>query len=230
MKFKKLGVISIVILWIFILIISFFIGMTYHWASTTEIKTTKDYGQIVVDENDIADYKTFTVVPEKYSALEQIEYPIRKTISLYMQANNLRLSTGTHEFTRINGSLDDYINKEFRFEEKTNKSEVVEVPVSDVESIAKEQEGGITKEEAESLCREMLGDKAEENSFPISYRCISAVSANNKLYYVMHITWLVDNNHWSYIGNCYVSSDGKEIYDGIVSPAKYEMTELRWSK
>ena len=230
MKFKKLGVISIIILWIVTLIISFFIGMTYHWASTAEIKMTKDYGQIVVDENDIADYKIFTVVPEKYSALEQIEYPIRKTISLYMQANNLRLSTGTQEFTRINGSLDDYINKEFRFEEITNKSEVVEVPISDVESIAKEKEDGITKEEAESLCRERLGDKAEENGFPISYRCIGAVSANEKLYYAMHITWLVDNNHWSYIGNCYVSSDGKEIYDGIVSPARYEITELRWSK
>ena len=25
-------------------------------------------------------------------------------------------------------------------------------------------------------------------------------------------------------------ADIKEIYDGIVSPAKYEMTELRWSK
>ena len=230
MRFKKLGVISIIILWFVTLIISFFIGMAYHWASTTEIKMNKDYGQIIVDENDFADYKTFTVVPEKYSSLEQIEYPIRKTISLYMQANNLRLSAGTHEFTRINGNLDDYINKEFQFEEITNKSEVVEVPISDVESIAKEQEDGITKEEAESLCREMLGDKAEENSFPISYRCISAVSANNKLYYVMHITWLVDNNHWSYIGNCYVSSDGKEIYDGIVSTSKYEMTELRWSK
>ena len=53
MKLKKLGAISIVVLWIFTLIISFFIGKTYHWASTTEIKTTKDYGQIVVDENDI---------------------------------------------------------------------------------------------------------------------------------------------------------------------------------
>ena len=91
--------------------------MTYHWASTTEIKTTKDYSQIVVEENDVADYKIFIDVPEKYDALEQIEEPIRKTISLYMQANNLKLSVGEHEFTRINGSLDEYINEEFQFEE-----------------------------------------------------------------------------------------------------------------
>jgi len=112
--------------------------------------------------------------------------------------------------------------------EKENSRYIVEIPISDVESIAKEQDNGITKEEAERLCLEIMGDKADENGFPISYRCISAVSANDKLYYVMHITWLVDNHHWSYIGNCYVSSDGKEIYDGIVSPARYEMTRLKW--
>lgn len=123
MKFKKFGVISIVVLWIVTLIISFFVGMTYHWASTTEIKTTKDYSQIVVKENDIADYSIFIDIPEQYEALKQIEEPIRKTISLYMQSNNLKLSEGTHEFTRINGKLDEYINEEFRFEEITNRSE-----------------------------------------------------------------------------------------------------------
>jgi len=112
----------------------------------------------------------------------------------------------------------------------TTKDYIAEVPISEVESIAKEQKNGITKQEAENLCRKVLGEKAEENGFPISYRCISAVSADNKLYYVMNIAWLVNNNHWSYIGNCYVSSDGQEIYDGIASPAKYEMTELRWKQ
>ena len=92
MKFKKFGVISIVVLWIVTLIISFFVGMTYHWASTTEIKTTKDYSQIVVKENDIADYSIFIDIPEQYEALKQIEEPIRKTISLYMQSNNLKLA------------------------------------------------------------------------------------------------------------------------------------------
>ncbi len=240
MKLKKFGVILTIVLWIATLVISFFVGMTYHWASTTEIKTTKDYSQIVVEENDVVDYKIFLEIPKEYSALEQIEEPIRKTISLYMQANNLKLSEGTHEFTQINGNLDEYINQEFRFEKitensiedetKANADYIVEVPISDVETIVNEQENGIMKQEAESLCREILGDKAEENGFPISYRCISAVSANNKLYYVMHITWLVDNNHWSYIGNCFVSSDGREIYDGIVSPSKYKMTELRWKQ
>ena len=110
-------------------------------------------------------------------------------------------------------------------EQKVDKT-IVEVPISDVESIA----NGITKQEAENLCRDVLGEKAEENGFPISYRCISAVSVNDELYYVMHITWLVNGNHWSYIGNCFVASNGQKIYDGVVSQGKYEMTELRWEK
>ncbi len=122
--FKKLGVFLTIFIWISTVVISFFIGMTYHWASTTEIKTDKDYSQITVDENEIVDYSVFIDIPEKYKALEQIEEPIRKTISLYMQSNNLKLSEGTHEFTRINGNLDEYINKEFRFEEIANKSKV----------------------------------------------------------------------------------------------------------
>ena len=115
--FKKLGVFLTIVIWIATLVISFFVGILFQWASTTEIKTDKDYSQIVVEKNDIADYSVFIDVPEKYSALEQIEEPIRKTISLYMQANNLKLSAGTHNFTRFDGSLDEYINEEFQFEE-----------------------------------------------------------------------------------------------------------------
>ncbi len=113
--------------------------------------------------------------------------------------------------------------------EQTLDDDIVEVPVSDVEAITS-KENGLTMQDAEELCGEVLGDKAEENDFPISYRCIGAVSVHDTLYYVMHITWLVNGDHWSYIGNCFVSSDGQEIYDGIVSPEEYKMTELRWSK
>ena len=115
--FKKLGIFLTIAIWIATLVISFFVGMLFQWASTTEIKTAKDYSKIVVEENDIADYNIFIDIPEKYSALEQIEEPIRKTISLCMQANNLKLSAGTHNFTRFDGSLDEYINEEFQFEE-----------------------------------------------------------------------------------------------------------------
>lgn len=119
-------------------------------------------------------------------------------------------------------------------EQRTNEAlvagNIAELPIEEVETIAKQSANGLTSLDAEQLCAEVLGDKAKENGFPISYKCISAVSANDKLYYVMHITWLVNNSHWSYIGNCYVSFDGQEIYDGVVSGEEYEMTDLRWKK
>lgn len=127
---------------------------------------------------------------------------------------------------------DELINNETDItENKTEQifdKDIVEIPISDVEMIAKQSENGITSMEAEQLCQEILGDSAEENGFPISYRCISAVSVNDKLYYVMHISWLVNNSHWSYIGNCFISYDGKEIYDGLFLQEEYSMTELRW--
>ena len=122
------------------------------------------------------------------------------------------------------------ISIENRYSKAGVDENIVQIPVSDGESIAEELKNGITKQEAEELCGQVLGERAEENGFPISYRCISAVSANDKYYYVMHISWLVNNSHWSYIGNCFVSIDGQEIYDGIVSQDEYKMTQLRWKK
>ncbi len=105
-----------------------------------------------------------------------------------------------------------------------------QIPVSDVEGAARESENGLTAEAAEMLCGEVLGKHASETGFPISYKCIGGASYNGKLYYVMHISWFVNNQHWSYIGNAFVSSDGAEIYDGIVSEEEYEITGLRWKK
>ena len=79
-------------------------------------KLTKDYNEIIVEENEVADYTIFIEIPEKYGALKQIDEPTRKTISLYMQANNLKLSVGTHRFNRVDGTLEEYLNEEFKFE------------------------------------------------------------------------------------------------------------------
>jgi len=114
----KKNIIRIIIafVWLVTVILSFYVGMAYHWASTTEIEMSKDYNEIIVEENEIADYTVFIDIPEKYGALKQIKEPIRKTISLYMQANNLKLSVGTHRFNRVDGTLEEYLNEEFKFE------------------------------------------------------------------------------------------------------------------
>ena len=62
-------------------------------------------------------------------------------------------------------------------------NDMVEISISDIEAIVQQNQNSLTQQEAEKLCRDALGDKSEENGFPISYRCISAVSANDKLYY-----------------------------------------------
>ena len=113
---KKVSKVIIGILWIMTTVISFCVGMTYHWASTTEVDFSKDFNELIVEEDDMADYTVFIEIPEKYSALKQIPEPIRKTISLYMQANDLKLSEGIHHFDRIDGTLDEYLNKQFKFE------------------------------------------------------------------------------------------------------------------
>lgn len=88
----------------------------------------------------------------------------------------------------------------------------------------------ITPEEAERLCLEILGDKAEETGFPMSYRCMGTFSEKDKTFYVIEIRWLVNNSHFSYIGNCFVNLDGSEIYNGIAIAEETKITDLLWKK
>ena len=113
---KRILKIIIPIIWIASIVIAFYVGMLFQWASTTVVHDTKCFNEIVVEENEIADYTIFMEIPEKYGALEQIPEPIRKTISLYMQANNLKLKEGVHSIDTNDGTLDVYINEQFMFE------------------------------------------------------------------------------------------------------------------
>ena len=113
--FKRIGVFLTAMIWIATLILSFYLGVFFQWAATTDLVTNKDYSQIVVKENTVADYQVFVDIPEEYMALKEIKEPLRRTISLYMQVNDLKLAEGVHEFKINNGSLDEYINQEFKF-------------------------------------------------------------------------------------------------------------------
>ncbi|MBE7036984.1 MAG: hypothetical protein E7403_06800 [Ruminococcaceae bacterium] len=142
----------------------------------------------------------------------------------------MKLSAGIHEFSRINGSLDEYINEEFHFEKMTEMetNEIVEVPISDVESVVKEQKNGITAQEAEQLCFKVLGEKDADTGFPFSFGVSGAVKKDGKLYYVIRASWLVNNSHMSYIGDFFASADGKELYNGLVQSGEYEMLDKIW--
>lgn len=88
----------------------------------------------------------------------------------------------------------------------------------------------ITSEEAEKLCYSVLGEKDEETGFPFSFGFTGTYEKDGKQYYTIRASWLVNNSHMSYIGDFFVSFDGKEIYNGFVSLDEYNIENLIWSK
>jgi len=100
--------------------------------------------------------------------------------------------------------------------------EITEIPIESVK--------GITTEEAEKLCYSVMGDKDEETGNIFSFGVSGAVRKGRKQYYTVRASWLVNSSHLSYIGDFFVSADGKELYSGIALPDEYEMTERIWKK
>ena len=100
--------------------------------------------------------------------------------------------------------------------------------IDEIEAMAEKNPEIITVKQARELCAEVLGEYGSETGFPISYRCEEAIAIDGKIYYVMNMAWLVDNSHWSHIGECFVNIDGKEIYNGSAFNGEYEITERIW--
>ena len=101
---------------------------------------------------------------------------------------------------------------------------------------------GISEYEAMILCREVLGEYDNFNEdriiyfgfntgFKFSYLCDAAVKCKDIQYYVMRVSWLVDDDHWSYIGKVMVSANGDEIYAySIDQEGNYYLAEKLWEK
>ena len=111
-----------------------------------------------------------------------------------------------------------------------NENDLVEIPIESVE--------GITEEDAKNLCREIIGDIADGSSliiehntgFKLAYRCDAAIEYEGVQYYVINMTWLVDDNHWSSIGDLMVSANGNEIFYGIQhSDGTFSIGKSIWS-
>jgi len=107
-------------------------------------------------------------------------------------------------------------------EEDAPDGEITEIPLESI--------NGITPEEAENLCYAALGEKDEKTGFIFSFGTAGAVEKDGKQYYVIRASWLVNNSHMSYIGDFFVSVDGKEIYSGFARPGEYTIDNLIWSK
>ena len=88
----------------------------------------------------------------------------------------------------------------------------------------------ITAEEAEALCYAVMGDKDETTGFPFSFGVTETVTINETEYYAIRASWLVNNSHMSYIGDFFVTTDGKEMYDGFSKAGEYTLGNLIWNK
>lgn len=93
-----------------------------------------------------------------------------------------------------------------------------------------EKNESITPKEAEELCYSVLGEKDEGTGFPFSFSATATLERNGIQYHVIRASWLVNNDHMSYIGDFFVSTDGKEIYNGFVGKDEYTIESLIWSK
>jgi len=92
-------------------------------------------------------------------------------------------------------------------------------------------ENEISGSEAVNLCYEVLGEKAVETGFALSYQHVDSVEIENKKYYVINMYWLVEDSHWSFIGNAMVSNNGHEIFDGALEQnGSYIIAEKIWSR
>ena len=100
-----------------VLAIVVFMGIIFRWANNTEIEMVgKTHIDFVVLPGEIVDYMDFLTLNEKTKQLEQIDEDIRYKISDYMKKNNLKLKEGHHYFNRVDGTYDEYINENFKFE------------------------------------------------------------------------------------------------------------------
>lgn len=128
----------------------------------------------------------------------------------------IRITTSTYENIkrRNNASVED---QEIEIGETKSDDDITPISVDDVK--------GITGREAEELCYYVMGEKDKDTGFSFSFGTSGAVQKGGKQYYVIRASWLVDNNHLSYIGDFFVSADGKEIYNGVVSGEEYEMMD-----
>ncbi len=135
-------------------------------------------------------------------------------------ALTLSIGGGLYQKTFVKKDVTSLENNEIS--EETNDGEIIQIPLESI--------NGITASEAEALCYSILGEKDKETGFIFSFGTTSAVEKDKKQYYVVRASWLVNNSHMSYIGDFFVSADGKEVYNGVALQDEYQMEDRIWSE
>ena len=69
----------------------------YHWMSTTEVEMlSQTHIKLIIDNNQIVDYRDFINPKGSLEVLNNIDISIRLQIADYMKENNLKLKAGNH--------------------------------------------------------------------------------------------------------------------------------------
>lgn len=87
--------------------------------SSIQVRGTKDYNEIYVKPTEVFDYSMMIEPPEEYSALYQIDLPMRKKVAEYMKEHSFKLRCGEQSFIRLDPTFDELINDCFKFEKIT---------------------------------------------------------------------------------------------------------------
>ncbi len=101
---------------IFLIIIVTVVVIVVYNLSNTQIRQTKDYATMYVENEDLVDGDVMISPPEKYSQLLQIDVEMRKKVAKYMKNNNYKLKPGQQEFVRNNPTFKELIDDGFEFE------------------------------------------------------------------------------------------------------------------
>ncbi len=111
--------------------------------------------------------------------------------------------------------------------EATDASDVNEKKISWIEL---DDVNGITADEAIALCESVIGTVDEISGFEIGYSVVGAGEYEGEQYYIINVTWFVENHHWSYVGNWAVSADGDKIYDADYRDENCCLHDVHWEK
>ena len=115
-KILKVLLYAVIIIVIVLLIL---LGLTCY--ELNQIRTTKDFIPITIENNEIVDYRDFAFCDGKDDMFKKISPECRAEVANYMYENNLKLKYGEYEFCKSNPTFDELVNENFKFEKITGQ-------------------------------------------------------------------------------------------------------------
>lgn len=97
-------------------LVAIIIGSTIYWFKNAEIKLVSQYNTVVVNKNELVDYKLFLNPTGRFSVLNHINPVTRRKIAEYMKGNNYKLAEGEQMFNIVIDDYEEYISEDFKFE------------------------------------------------------------------------------------------------------------------